>query len=582
MTRGPIHLPIHDRSLREALRRGARATAWVAGTFLTIVAVAMLAIVVHERTESLTSQTRTDELKRQLAAAPSDAMRTAIRDEDLRLRDAYFHGRALLVHGAWLLLGGAAVLVVSVKLSWELSASPYLPTGAAPDEASRRGRVRGSVATAAVVFAAVLLILAFPNRRSVSVAPALAPSAVGPSTVPEVTVVKPARLPADAWPAFRGAGGIGIAVGEYPTQWDAPAGKGILWKSRVPLAGNSSPAVCGGKVFVTGGSNERRELYSFDAASGALQWTRQVGPAGGPEPKLAADTGWAPSTPAVDGARVFAIFPTGELACFDLPGQLQWEKHLGIPDNIYGHASSLLCAEGLLYVQFDQGSNAKEGKSALLALDGATGRQVWKADRPVGASWSSPVLVRGPAGTQVVTMGDPWVIGYDAKAGTELWRARGLSGEVATSAAFANGFVYAATEQSRLFQIRVDGRGDVTATHVKKIDSDALPDIVSPLALGDRVLLVQTSGTAAWVNPAAAKDVWTHDFEGGVHASPVAVGKLVYLVGGEGVTFVFEAADAFQQLSASPLGQPVMATPAFSAGRIYIRGQTDLFCVGTK
>jgi outer membrane protein assembly factor BamB len=217
-----------------------------------------------------------------------------------------------------------------------------------------------------------------------------------------------------------------------------------------------------------------------------------------------------------------------------------------------------------------------------LAFNCATGEQVWKATRPVISSWSTPIVIPGPAGKQLVALGDPWIIAYDAKSGTEIWRAKGLSGEIAPSPAFADSFVYAATEASRLFQIRVDGHGDVTATHVKKIDSDSLPDIVSPLAVKDRVLLIQTNGAGAWVDPNSAKQVWIHDFEGGVHASPILAGKLIYVVAADGVTHVFEASDTFKEVAASPLGQPVNATPAFSAGRIYIRGEKDLFCIGTK
>ena len=582
MSRGPIHLPIHDQSLRDVLRTSARQTAIVAGVFAAVVAVVMMVVLLSERPRNLALQTPTDLLKKELVAGPTDAIRTNIRAEDMRLRQSYFHRRALLVHGAWLLVGGAVVLLVCLKLTWELSATPYLPAGPMPNEQLQQSRLRLAVGIAGATLATILLLLFFRSRNDQPLDQTGAPAPNSTAAIPSPIVpTKVAILPADAWPAFRGAGGIGVTGGEYPTKWEA--GQGVAWKTAVPLPGNSSPIVWRGKVFLTGGSNLRREVYCFDAVTCALQWTKLVGPEGGPEPKLAADTGWAPSTMATDGERVFAIFPTGYLGCIDLSGKTVWENNLGLPDNIYGHASSLMCSDGLLYVQLDQGADPKSPtKSVLLAFDCASGQQVWKVSRPVVSSWSTPIIIPGPAGKQIVALGDPWMIGYDAKTGAESWRAKGLSGEIAPSPAFADGFAYAATEASRLFQVRIDGRGDVTATHVKKIDSDSLPDIVSPLAVKDRVLLIQTNGAAAWVDPTSAKQVWTHDFEGGVHASPVLAGKVIYVISSDGVVHTFEASDTFKEIAASPVGEPVSATPAFSAGRIYVRGEKTLFCIGTK
>jgi hypothetical protein len=344
MSRGPIHLPIHDQSLRDALRRSARQTAIVAGVFAAIVALAMIVILLTERPRNLALQSPTDLLKKNLVSAPADAIRANIRAEDLRLRQSYFHRRVLLVHGAWLLIGGAVVLVLCVKLTWELSAEAFLPAGKMPNERAQQPRVRLAIVVAGATLAATLLVLFFPNEHDqsidASVSPAVASSGSVPPTLTPTTPATVAELPPGAWPAFRGAGGIGISTSDFPTQWDTT--RNILWKTPIPLPGNSSPIVCAGKVFLTGGSPQRREVYCLDAATGSLLWTKLVGPEAGPKPKLAADTGWAPSTMATDGQRVFAIFPTGYLACLDLAGKELWIKNLGLPDNIYGHASSLI------------------------------------------------------------------------------------------------------------------------------------------------------------------------------------------------------------------------------------------------
>ena len=150
---------------------------------------------------------------------------------------------------------------------------------------------------------------------------------------------------AKAWPRFRGPGGLGIsAYTNVPDAWDAASGKGIVWKTPVPLPGNNSPVVWGKRVFLSGADKHRREVYCFDADSGKLVWRQNV--PGTPQstakpPEVTDDTGYAAPTTATDGRRVFAIFANGDLAAFDVSGKPAWAKSLGIPENSYGHASSL-------------------------------------------------------------------------------------------------------------------------------------------------------------------------------------------------------------------------------------------------
>jgi outer membrane protein assembly factor BamB len=231
----------------------------------------------------------------------------------------------------------------------------------------------------------------------------------------------------------------------------------------------------------------------------------------------------------------------------------------------------------MLFVQLDL-AGERDKLSSLVAFDCATGKQVWKVSRPVGGSWSTPAVIPVAAGAQLITMADPWVIAYDPKTGAELWRAKGLAGEVVTSPAFANGTLYIASDQGGLMAIQPDGRGDISGK-VKRSEPDSLPDIVSPLAVGGRLLLITSSGTLLWFDPAAAKNVWTQDFPAGFQSSPILVGKQIYLVDKKGATHVFAAADEFKSLAVSPIGQDVLATPAFAAGRIFIRGHDELFCI---
>src|SRR5215813_3691040 len=64
----------------------------------------------------------------------------------------------------------------------------------------------------------------------------------------------PGKAPAPDihWPAFRGANASGIAEGfATPTQWNAPAGENVKWKTPIPGLGHSSPIIWGNQLFIT-------------------------------------------------------------------------------------------------------------------------------------------------------------------------------------------------------------------------------------------------------------------------------------------------------------------------------------------
>ena len=304
-----------------------------------------------------------------------------------------------------LLLASVVIFLAAAKTAATLHRrlpSPNLQQTPRDDEAAWTRSARWAVAALCVVLAGVVIALSI-NMRSEGQLPAPIASAAGDST-DVADVVSPAKstypgplpkgegattaaaLPSDeqvgeSWPRFRGPGGLGIsAYANVPDAWDAKSGKGIVWKTPVPLPGNNSPVVWGNRVFLSGADQQRREVYCFDADSGKLLWQQEV--PGTPQstarpPKVNEDTGYAAPTTATDGRRVFAIFANGDVAAFDFAGKLVWAKSLGLPENNYGHASSLAMYENLLLVQFDQGTT-RTPKSKLLALDSATGKTVWE------------------------------------------------------------------------------------------------------------------------------------------------------------------------------------------------------------
>jgi len=382
---------------------------------------------------------------------------------------------------------------------------------------------------------------------------------------------------------FRGSAGVGIASkAAFPTHWNGATGENIAWKTPVPLPGQNSPIVWGDRLFCAGATEQRREVYCFDANTGRLLWQKPVEnelSAEDEPPEVSEDTGYAAPTLATDGQRVFAIFANGDVAAFDFQGKQLWTRSMGRPENMYGHASSLLTYPGLLIVQFDQGSSADEEMSEIVALDAATGKRVWETSRPVPNSWSSPIIINHNGREQIITCGDPWVISYNPATGEEYWRVDCLSGDVGPSPTYAGGLVIVCQDGCDLTAIRPDGRGDVTETHVAWSVFGNMPDAVSPLGDGQLVYVVTSWGMMSCFDGSKGEQLWEQDLGASFYSSPTLVGDLIYLLDDDGVTHMIRPGSEFEAVGSAPLGELGSCTPAFVNGRIYIRGEEHLFCI---
>lgn len=381
----------------------------------------------------------------------------------------------------------------------------------------------------------------------------------------------PCAASAQHWSRFRGPDGNGVSTQPAPTSFT------IGWKVEVPAEGMGSPVVWGDRVFLSGGDATTRSVMCFDLATGKQLWQSQVPSTDTFD--VPDQSGIAASTVATDGQRVYAIFANGYLAAFDFAGKLAWSKNLGAPKNTYGHTSSLLTWKNRLIVQLDQG-DADEKLSKLTALDGATGKVAWEKPRDVGASWATPISFESAGQTQLLTLAPPFAISYAISDGSELWRAECLDGEVTPSPVFANGTAFIVSPSSKLQAFRVDGHGDVTKSHLDWIAEDGIPDITSPVTNGELAFVCDTSGTLSCYDAKTGKKQWEHDMEIECKASPSIVGGKVILIATSGVIIEVEAAREFKELARSePLGEQVVASPAFAGNKMLVRGAKYLFAI---
>ncbi len=378
----------------------------------------------------------------------------------------------------------------------------------------------------------------------------------------------------DNFPTFRGKGGYGIAnQRNTPTKWNGKTGDNILWKIAVPLAGFNSPVTWGDKLFITGANTSKREVYCIDKNSGKYLWTtvvEKVTEASAKIPKVIAETGFAAPTAATNGKAVFAIFANGDIAAIDMNGKLLWSKNLGDPQNHYGYSSSLMIYNDLVIVQYDQRNAPK-----LLALSASTGNVVWSTSRKVKISWASPIVVNTGKRTEIIVVAEPYVASYNPANGEELWKIDCISGEVGPSLAYANETVFSVNDYSKLAAIKL---GE-TPQQVWE-NNEYLSDVPSPVATDKFVFLATSYGTVVCYDSQNGEKFWEKEFSNGIYASPMIADGKVYIIDRTGLTHVFKVDKEYISLGENVLGENSVCTPAFSNGRIYLRGDKNLYCIG--
>ncbi len=405
-------------------------------------------------------------------------------------------------------------------------------------------------------------------------------------------------VPAQNWPQWRGPTDNLIAeAGIYPSKFDAE--KDLLWKAALPGRGGSTPAVWDNRIIITCGVGEGDEgldgalCYDF---AGKLLWQTTFGRQR--KGKHRRGSGSCPS-PVTDGRHIFVYYKSGTLAALDFEGKIIWQKNI---QEVYGEdklwwdlGTSPVLVDNKLIIAV-----MHEENSYMVAFKADSGKEIWKVDRNFNCpkeshqSYTTPLVYRKDGTTTLILFGADHLTGHDVATGRQIWQCGGFNPEskqywrvIASPAVTDNIAVVPYGREEYMAGVKLGASGDITDTARIWTKTGIGTDATTPVAKDGKVYFVNYKGKMSCLDAASGKEYWSTKLpegKGMYYSSPVLAGDKLYVCREKGTIYVYQVSEKGTELlhQTEFMDDFFVATPVLVQGRLIMRGETNLYCVGTN
>jgi outer membrane protein assembly factor BamB len=399
---------------------------------------------------------------------------------------------------------------------------------------------------------------------------------------------------ADNWPQWRGPNYDGVSKEtRLPTEFSDT--RNILWKLPLPGTGSSTPAVWGERIFLT--CEDGKDIVLLCASTSGKQLWKRTLAHGTRRRYMRGEGNDASASPSTDGRHVWAYCGTGDLACFDMDGKEVWKFNV---QDRYGkfniwhgmHITPLLAGDRLYL------SLLHSGASLVLALDKATGKEVWKVTRSSDAegeceqAYASPTLWRKGKNAYLVVHGNDYATAHRLSDGKEIWRVGDLNPRgrynrylrfVASPVATPELIVVPTAKNGPVVAVKPDAVGLVGSggKYEQWRLPRSTPDVPSPLVHGGLVYLCGEYGALRCLEAKTGKVLYNRSlYRDRYRASPLYADGKLYLTAHDGIITVVKAGPKFEQLAVNRMDDVITASPVVANGRIYLHGYKALYAIG--
>lgn len=395
------------------------------------------------------------------------------------------------------------------------------------------------------------------------------------------------------WPQFRGPTVQGTCEEtNLPTVWSAETN--VVWKTAIPGDGWSSPAIVAGRVFLTTATEggETCRVLAVDTATGKVLWDRDV--FSQLLRRKEDRNSYATPTPAADAERVYTCFGDGSFAACDRGGNVVWTNRNYPHYSKHGMGTSPILYRDLLIMARDGSSDGPDpalgwtkpwDKAYIVALDVRTGAERWKASRGMSRVSHGVPVIWGEAsgGPQLVSESGDVLQGFDPATGARLWTSRVIGEGKVPSVVLGEGLAFTSGGYSGRESIkgfRLGGSGDLEESNLVWEVKRGMPKVPSLIHVAPHVYAVSDAGVLSCIVAKTGELLWQERLGGNFSASPISSEGHVYFLADDGTTTIVEAGPTFRVISRNLLGEKCQASIAVSNGRLFIRTEKNLYCIG--
>ena len=281
-----------------------------------------------------------------------------------------------------------------------------------------------------------------------------------------------ASVQAGDWPQWRGPQRTAISKEKGLLQQWPSQGPAKLWESEDVGGGYASLVVSQGLLFTIGQEGKEVLAVALDATTGKLRWKQTIG-----------STSRTPcSTPTVDGNRLYALDPDGNLVCLQADsGKILWKRAFledfqgrmmsgrGYGESPLIDGDKLICSPG-------------GPEHMMVALDKKSGKLIWKTRIPElgmagrdGMGFSSAQVTTAAGIRQYVQLVGRGLIGVAADDGRFLWGYNDISNGTANipTPVVRGDLVFSANgynSGSVLLKLHPDGKGGVRTEEIYRLN----------------------------------------------------------------------------------------------------------------
>jgi outer membrane protein assembly factor BamB len=344
------------------------------------------------------------------------------------------------------------------------------------------------------------------------------------------------------------------------------------WKADIPTpffvfkwGPGMSPVLYGDLVLFCQDDDIHPALRAYDKVTGKLRWE---------DDRLDMAVNYShPVVCSSAGRDEIVIAGTGRMIGYDpATGARRWFAK-GLLRNI---KTTPVCVDGVVYVSVQSSAIANQWLAAVDRDDKVGNKdnkldkqeiQAYVGKQPIPPEFFARTFDRGDANKDGFLEGRELDLAFlhpDNFAGADF---------TASGDAAAEQFILA---------VRGGGRGDVTASHVLWRHKTRNTDhIVSPFVADGRMFLVKEGGVTTVFQTGTgepARGPKRIGLGGRYFASPVSGDGKIYVAAENGNIAVLKDGPDYEELALNDTGETIVATPAISDGRLFVRTRGRVLC----